>query len=51
MFKSGVCLIVGLLIVFMLVILIMTPDKTSSGEYTNVWKYWTDNAYFNQNFK
>ena len=48
--KSAVFLS-GLLIVVMLALLIMTPDKTKSGEYTSFWKYWTDNAYFETNFK
>lgn len=42
--------IIGLLIGFMLIILIMTPDKTNSGNYTNAWKYWTSDAYYNSNF-
>lgn len=50
MLKNILMFIIGLLIVFILAILIMTPDKTKSGEYTNLWKYWTDDVYFTSNF-
>lgn len=50
MIKNIIGCVLGALIVIMLMLLIMTPDKTKSGEYTNAWKYWTSDAYFNQNF-
>lgn len=50
MLKNVACVVCRLLIVFMLAILVLTPDKTKSGEYTNLWKYWTDDAYFTSNF-
>lgn len=33
------------------VLLIMTPEKTNYGDYTNVVKYWTNNKYVVDNFK
>jgi len=33
------------------VLLIMTPEKTERGDYTNVIKYWTNNQYVMDNFK
>ena len=33
------------------VLLIMTPEKTEQGDYTNVIKYWTNNQYVMDNFK
>ena len=33
------------------VLLIMTPEKTKQGDYTNVIKYWTNNQYVMDNFK
>lgn len=31
-------------------IVILTPEKTIYGEYTQPFKYWTDDVYFQQNF-
>ena len=28
----------------------MTPEKTKYNEYTQPFKYWTDNVYYNDNF-
>lgn len=39
-----------LLMVMMLLMCIVTPEKTVYGEYTNPVKYWTSDAYFNSNF-
>lgn len=50
MLKNITSVVCGLLIVFMSATLIITPDKTKSGEYTNLWRYWTDDAYFTSNF-
>lgn len=33
------------------VLLIMTPEKTEQGNYTNIVKYWTNNQYVMDNFK
>jgi hypothetical protein len=30
--------------------IVLTPEKTLNGEYTQPLKYWTDNTYFVQNF-
>lgn len=35
----------------LVVLLIMTPEKTERGEYTNLVKYWTNNKYVVDNFK
>jgi len=37
-------------LITMLVLLIITPEKTNSGSYTNVIKYWTSDKYFESNF-
>lgn len=42
--------IVILLMVMMLLMCIVTPEKTIYGEYTNPVKYWTSDTYFNSNF-
>jgi hypothetical protein len=42
--------IVILLMIMMLLMCIVTPEKTVYGEYTNPVKYWTSDAYFNSNF-
>lgn len=39
-----------LLMIMMLLMCIVTPEKTIYGEYTNPVKYWTSDAYFNSNF-
>ena len=31
-------------------VLILTPEKTIYGEYTQPYKYWTDDQYFKENF-
>lgn len=36
------------MVVFILILL--TPDKTNAGEYTDVIRYWTDDTYYNINF-
>ena len=46
--------ILGLMIMsiisMMMWIVILTPEKTLDGEYTQPFKYWTDDTYFQQNF-
>lgn len=44
------CVIVGTAIMTMMFICILTPEKTKYGEFTQPFKYWTDNSYFQQNF-
>jgi len=43
-----ITLIFGVL--FMMVLAILTPDKTMSGNYTDLFSYWTDDDYYQQNF-
>lgn len=47
------CLFGGLL-AFVLVLLFMvclfTPHKTKHGQFTDPWKYWTSEEYFQNNF-
>ena len=31
-------------------VILLTPEKTINGEYTQPFKYWTDDVYFEQNF-
>lgn len=38
------------IISMMMWIVILTPEKTLDGEYTQPFKYWTDDTYFQQNF-
>ena len=42
--------IIALLMVMMLLMCIITPEKTVYGEYTNPVKYWTSDAYVRNNF-
>lgn len=39
---------IGVVLAILLVLLMLTPDKTYDGKYVNFYKYWTDNAYFNE---
>jgi hypothetical protein len=32
------------------ILILLTPDKTNAGEYTNVIEYWTNDTYYNINF-
>ena len=41
-------IVLASVVVFILILL--TPDKTNAGEYTNVIRYWTDDTYYNINF-
>ena len=43
--------IIALLMIMMLILCVITPEKTVYGEYTNPVKYWTSDAYFNSNFR
>lgn len=45
-----ICGIVGFIIIATMFICIFTPEKTIKGEYTQPFKYWTDDTYFQQNF-
>lgn len=36
--------------VFLMLLCLITPDKTKYGIYTEPVKYWTDNEYFKNNF-
>jgi len=31
-------------------LILLTPEKTINGQYTQPFKYWTDDVYFQQNF-
>ena len=42
--------IIALLMVMMLILCVITPEKTVYGEYTNPVKYWTSDAYVRNNF-
>ena len=44
------CIIVGMVITTTMMMCVLTPEKTNKGEYTQPFKYWTDNQYFNDNF-
>lgn len=44
------CIIVGMVITTTMMMCVLTPEKTNKGEYTQPFKYWTDNTYFVQNF-
>ena len=44
-------LIVGMIVMFILFICLLTPEKTDDGTYTDVIKYWTDKEYVCSNFK
>lgn len=47
---NAIMLIIMFGMMFGTVLLIITPERTSYGEYTNVIKYWTNNAYVQANF-
>lgn len=49
-FTYAVLGVAMLLMVMILLMCIVTPEKTVYGEYTNPIKYWTSDAYFNSNF-
>lgn len=40
-----------MMITVLLVLCILTPEKTKNGEFTKPLKYWTDNQYVQENFK
>ena len=42
--------IIALLMVMMLILCVITPEKTVYGEYTDPVKYWTSDAYVRNNF-
>lgn len=41
----------GIFIGMLMMICIFTPEKTKYGEYTSPYLYWTNDAYFQKNFK
>lgn len=45
------CIIVGTAMMTIVFMCVLTPEKTNKGEYTQPFKYWTDDTYFNENFK
>lgn len=46
-----ICVIIGTAIMAMMIMCALTPEKTNKGEYTQPFKYWTSDKYFNDNFK
>lgn len=42
-------ILAGLMMI--LVLLVLTPEKTKYGTYTDIIKYWTSNEYLEANFK
>ena len=49
---STMCgMLLALLIITIMFVCIMTPEKTDKGDYTDIYKYWTNNAYLCENFK
>lgn len=46
---SGILL--AAFIMTIMFVCIMTPEKTKDGMYTDIYKYWTDDAYLCRNFK
>lgn len=47
-FVSGILL--GMLIILIVIVCLLTPEKTKDGKYTDVYKYWTDDVYLCRNF-
>ena len=45
------CVIFGTAMMTMIFMCVLTTEKTNKGEYTQPFKYWTDNTYVNENFK
>lgn len=41
---------IAMLMVMVFIMCIITPEKTSFGEYTDPIKYWTSDAYVRNNF-
>ena len=47
-----VCIfIMAMFVSCVLLICLFTPEKTKDGSYTDVYKYWTSDAYLCQNFE
>ena len=46
---SGI--LIAAFIMIIMFVCIMTPEKTKDGTYTDIYKYWTDDAYLCRNFK
>lgn len=49
--ENSLGIIFGMVVLTMITLCVITPEKTNKGEYTNPYKYWTDDTYFNENFK
>ena len=43
-------ILTGCLIAILFVIVLMTPNKTPSGQYTDAVKYWFDDNYYQTEF-
>ena len=43
--------LIAMLMVTVFIMCIITPEKTSFGEYTDPIKYWTSDAYVRNNFE
>lgn len=50
MVSKLVSALILLVCTMLFMICILTPEKTNSGYYTDPYKYWTDDNYFQQNF-
>lgn len=50
MFYKILGFLLGWFMVMLVILAIMTPDKDKNGYFTDLYKYWTDDAYFNNNF-
>ena len=48
---NSIMFIILEVLLILAVLLIITPEKTKQGDYTNIIKYWTDNTYLKENFK
>lgn len=46
-FSNLFCIFIIIAIIF---VCLFTPEKTKSGEYTNIVKYWFDSEYVDNNF-
>lgn len=46
-----VCLAVGTIVSILLVICLLTPEKTPGGNYTKPYKYWFDDVYLCEEFR
>jgi len=42
--------LLGACVVMLIIFCFITPHKTKNGTFTDPYKYWTDDAYFCENF-